>query len=279
MTIGDIITQGLHYARTSRSLWLFGFLVGMASGGSSGGPGGRGGGGGPAHAAAWALSDQGWTVLIGVVLLVVAVVTVLRFIGEGALIEGIVQARQGGSMSTGEGFRVGWAHWGVLLRIGLLYLAVMSAGVASVVVPGLLAVRSVGPVGLLAALPFLVVVVPVLVTAYMVQAFAMRIAVLENRRALDAIAKARLFLHGRIAHGLTVMVAAVIGSLGFAAVAAVTIGPVVVLLVAMLPVLHTVRTVVLGGVILIPLIGILTAMLGTFRSSIWTIAYLSQVES
>jgi len=37
MTISEIVGQGPHYARTCKSLWLFGFFVGMASGGSSGG--------------------------------------------------------------------------------------------------------------------------------------------------------------------------------------------------------------------------------------------------
>ena len=45
MTISEIIRQGLHYARTCKSLWLFGFFVGIASGGGSAG-GGAGGGGG-----------------------------------------------------------------------------------------------------------------------------------------------------------------------------------------------------------------------------------------
>ena len=44
MTISEIIRQGLHYARTCKSLWLFGFFVGIASGG--GGGGGAGGGDG-----------------------------------------------------------------------------------------------------------------------------------------------------------------------------------------------------------------------------------------
>ena len=43
MTIGEIIGQGIHYARTCKSLWLFGFFVGMASGGGSAGNGGGGG--------------------------------------------------------------------------------------------------------------------------------------------------------------------------------------------------------------------------------------------
>ena len=46
MTISEIVRQGLHYARTCKSLWLFGFFVGMAGGGSGGGSGGGGNGGG-----------------------------------------------------------------------------------------------------------------------------------------------------------------------------------------------------------------------------------------
>ena len=33
MTIREIVRQGFYYARTCRSLWLFGFFVGIASGG------------------------------------------------------------------------------------------------------------------------------------------------------------------------------------------------------------------------------------------------------
>ena len=42
MTIGEIVREGLHYARTCRSLWLFGFFVGLSGGSSNGGGGGGG---------------------------------------------------------------------------------------------------------------------------------------------------------------------------------------------------------------------------------------------
>jgi len=54
---------------------------------------------------------------------------------------------------------------------------------------------------------------PWLVTLYLVQAFASRIAVLENRHAFDAIRKSRLFLHGRLMHGLKLIVAMFVGTL------------------------------------------------------------------
>ena len=121
---------------------------------------------------------------------------------------------------------------------------------------------------------------PWLVTLYLVQAFASRIAVLENRRALDAIRKARLFLHGRLVHGLRLMVASFVGTL-------VIIDP--RLRGAACPwcccwwrwprCCTSVPSSSSGCLLLLPVFGVLTAMLGTFRSSVWTIGYVTQVEA
>lgn len=288
MTIREIVSQGFYYARTCRSLWLFGFVIGLASGGSNGGGGGGGdrdaGGAAAAVAVAggglWELFGRELAVIAAIALLVVGLLIVVRFICEGALIEGVARARQGGRMTTGEAFRAGWAHWGVLLRIALLYLAATIGSVALFVAPCVIALRAFGPLAAtLVALATLVVAVPWLVTLYLVQAFAWRIAVLENRHALDAIAKARLFLHGRLIHGLKLIVAAFIGTLGFALVSIVLLVPVVLLLVALIPVLRIVPVLVLGAIVLLPAVYVLAAMLGTFRSSVWTIGYMTQVES
>jgi hypothetical protein len=275
MTISEITRQGLHYARTCKSLWLFGFFVGMASGASSGGAGGGDGAGGgwSVGIGAVAFSVEEIAPIVVVIIVAILAVIVMRFVSEGALIEGVVRARQGGTMTTREGLRAGWAHWGVLVRIALLYVAALAA-------PCVIALQALGPlVGLALALPAVVIVVPWLLTLHLVQAFAARIAVLENRHALDAIGKARLFLHGRLMHGLTLIVATFVGTILIAAAGLVVVVPVVLLLVALLPVLRLLPVVVLGCLVLLPAIYVLTAVLGTFRSSIWTIGYLTQVES
>src|SRR5918992_5410572 len=106
MTISEITRQGLHYARTCKSLWLFGFFVGMASGGSSGGGrGGDGGGGGAAGPLGLSVTEIALIAIV-IVLAVVALI-VMRFVSEGALIEGVARARKGGTMTTGEAFRAG----------------------------------------------------------------------------------------------------------------------------------------------------------------------------
>ena len=286
MTIGEIVRQGFYYARTCRWLWLFGFFVGIASGGSSGGGGGDGGGmsvgvGGVAYRGDFPnLPAAAIAVIAAVIIPVVAAVVVLRFVGEGALIEGIVRARQGRTMTTREGFRAGWSHWGVLVRIGLLYLAATIGSVALLAAPCVIAFQALGRFGaVLLGIPAVLIAVPWLITLYLVQAFAWRIAVLDNRHALDAIAKARLFLHGRLIHGLKLIVAAFVGTLAILLPGLAVIVPVGLLLVALIPILHVFLVLVLACVVVVPAMAVLAAIVGTFRSSIWTIGYITQVES
>jgi hypothetical protein len=282
MTIRDIVEQGLYYARTCRSLWLFGFFVAIASGGSNNGVKVRrndSSGGAATDAILAFVAREIWLIAI-VVILALAAAFVLRFIGEAALIEGVVRARQGRTMTTREGFRAGWTHWGVLVRIALLCLAAAIGSVALLAAPCVIALRAVGaPVAIVLGIPALFVAVPWLATLYLVQAFAFRIAVLENRTALDAIGKARLFLHGRLLHGLKLIVASFLGTLGIVFVSALAIMPVAFLLTALIPVLRVFPVVVLACLVMLPALYVLGAIIGTFRSSIWTIGYVTQVDS
>jgi hypothetical protein len=286
MTIREIVSQGLHYARTCKSLWLFGFFVGAASGGSSAGGGGRGGGGGGAGSVVagvggfLGLSVPEIALLAVVIILAVVVSFVMRFLSEGALIEGVVRARQGGRMTMRQGFRAGWVHWGVLVRIALLYFAATIGSVVLLAAPCVIMLLAVGPIGgVLLGIPALLIAVPWLITIFLVQAFASRIAVLENRHALDAIGKARLFLHGRLMLGLKLIVAMLVGTFVIVFLGLAAMAPVALLLAALIPVLRLVPVLVLGCVVLLPAIAVLTAMVGTLRSSIWTIGYVTQVES
>ena len=287
MTIREIVIQGIYYARTCRWLWLFGFFVGIASGGSSGGGGGGDGSGVSIGVGGVSIGGSLPNLSVPEIALIaiffviaVAAITALRFVGEGALIEGIVRARQGGTLTIGEGFRAGWAHWGVLLRIALLYLAATIGSVALLVASCVIALQALGPLGaVLLGIPAFVIGVPWLVTLFLVQAFAWRIAVLEHRSALDAIRKARLFLHGRLIHGLKLIVATFVGTLAIVVPALAVIVPVGLLLVALIPVLRVFPVIVLACIVVLPALCVLAAIVGTFRSSIWTIGYVTQVES
>lgn len=288
MTIGEMIGQGFHYARTCRSLWLFGFFVGIASGGGSNGGVGVSNGGADDGTGltglpfALSITDFPPVVLaiVGVLVVMALAGILLHYISEGALIEGIVKARQGERTTMSDGFRAGWRHWGVLLRIALLYFAAVIGSLVLLAAPCVIALRAFGAIGGVAlGIPALIIAVPWLITLYLVQAFASRIAVLENRRAIDAIHKARLFLHGRIKHGLKLLVATLVGTLGMALLSIAVVLPVVLLLVLLVRAMHILPVVVLGCLVLLPVAFVLIAMLGTFRSSIWTIGYVTEVEA
>jgi hypothetical protein len=123
-----------------------------------------------------------------------------------------------------------------------------------------------------------VVGVPWLLTLYMWQSFAERIAVLENRRALDAIRKARLFLHGRVPLGLKLLVAGFLGVLFVALIGLVVIGPITAIVVGSASVWGPLGAAGLGVFTLLPAAFVAYAMVGIVTSSVWTIGYLSQVE-
>ena len=280
MTVTELIRQGLYYARHCKSLWLFGFFVGIASGGSNGGGRGAGGDGAAGGGLPFGLSPAEIVPIVVVLVLLAIAAFIFRFISEGALIEGVARVLQGGTMTTREGFRAGWAHWGVLLRIALLYVAATVASLVLLVAPCVIAMLTIGPIAAaVVGTATLLIAVPWLISLYLVQAFAARIAVLESRHALDAIRKARLFLHGRLKHGLKLIVATFAGTFIIGIVGAVAIVTTVLLLFALTYVLNVFPVIVIGGLVLVPVIYVIVAMIGTLRSSIWTIGYVTQVES
>lgn len=278
MSVFDLIKEALRIARTHKSLWLFGVLAGLGGGFNSGG--GGGGVQSPLPPAAAAGPDPARLALIIIAaLVVIAVFVVLKFLATGALIEGVKRARANGSMTVREGFREGWAHWGVLFRVALLYLPLY---LGSVLVLGggcALVFRAAGtPAGMVAAVVALLVGIPLLLTLYMWQAFAERIAVLENRRALDAMRKARLFLHGRLQLGLKLLVASFLGVLLVSVVGFLVIAPITGAVALTAALWGFLGAVALGVLTVGPLLFVAGAFVGIMTSSVWTIGYLQQVE-
>ena len=267
MDMTRVIRESARLAWDRKAWWVFGLFV---AGGSGGGAGGSGVSGGSAGLPAW---------LIGVlVTLVVAAIgaMLMNVISEGALIEGVSR----GNMTVREGMRLGWSHFGVVLRIKLL---LFGAGLLSVVLlaaPGwLLAFGLIsGLAAALLAVPAILVGVPWLITLYIVFAFALRIAVLENRHAIDAIRKARLFLHGRVLAGLELILAMAVGQVGLSLVGVLALLPVVGIAAALYFTAGWVPAAVVGGVLALPIVFGVAGTLGTYRSSVWTLGYVAEAR-
>jgi hypothetical protein len=273
MNIIEMIKEGLRIARTARSLWLYGFFVGLGAAVNSGNKGQTPG---ALHAVTGATA-----LLAPAALVLLAAAGFMYFVSQGALIEGVTRLRRGKPPTLHDGWRDGLAHWGVLLRITATFLALTIASLVVLGAPPLLALKLSGTaLAVTLAVPAALIAVPWLVTLYMWQQFAARIAVLENRRAGDAIGKARLFLHGRLLHGLRLIVAATLGGLVVVIVGAIAIAMVAAVAVVVLKALGmthaAVPVILLGAMALLPMAFILVAVSGTMQSSIWTIGYLTQ---
>jgi hypothetical protein len=167
----------------------------------------------------------------------------------------------------------------VLFRIALVYL-LLGPGSAILLFCscwlvgqafGMTAMLVAGAVGAVVGIPWLV-------TLHIWQSFAERIAVLENRRALDAIGKARLFLHGRLQHGLKLFVAEVLGMLLVGAVGFVALAPFILLLRASVGLWGMLPAIAVGLAVVLPAAFVAISMVGILGSSVWTIGYLKQVE-
>lgn len=282
MNIIEMIKEGLRIALTSRALWLFGFFVGIGTAASNGNQGRIPGAPAGGHLALHASAGVTALLVLGILVLIGAF-AFMYFVSEGALIEGVTRVRQGKAATVREGWRDGLAHWGVLFRLTAIYFAMSVGAILVLSAPALLAVKFSGmALAIILAIPAVLIAVPCLVTLYMWKAFAARMAVLENRHARDAIRKARLFLHGRLLHGLKLIVASILGRLIVVLAGVIAIAVAAALAFGVLKGLGlahaTVPVIVLGSVLLLPLVFMLLAISGTTQSSIWTMGYLAQEQ-
>jgi hypothetical protein len=279
MKILSIVRQGLAVARKPRSLWLFGFFVGLGSTGSGGGTEG-----GPAVQPG-VVAETGATVgvlvpLAFVILVIVIAGLIMRFLSEAALIEGVRRITRGEEFTLRQGFGDGWSHVGTVMLITLAYIATSVGSVLVLALPCLLVAALTGFTGAVVILAILagLAAMPWLITLYIGYAFALRIAVLENRRVVDAIGKARLLLHGRILQGLKLMIATLLGTLLIVLVGIVLIAP-FALLVAGLQEVAGPAIVIASIPFLLAAVAVIVAVIGTYQSSVWTIGYLEQAEA
>ncbi|HUT15982.1 MAG TPA: hypothetical protein VMY98_07030 [Anaerolineae bacterium] len=105
-----------------KALWLFGFLLALASGGGGGGGGGRGAqltaGPGNFVQPAWVLGPVIVLVVIGLVLIVASII--INPLSTAALIGMVGEIEETGATRARSGWRVGWSRFPRVLAIGLL---------------------------------------------------------------------------------------------------------------------------------------------------------------
>jgi hypothetical protein len=299
MNYGDLIRDAIRLTLRNRYLWFFGFFVGLGSGG---GGGGGGGGGdfdqqGSAEIASVSAVQQGpfdnALLIVGLVLvglLILLAFFALYVISQGGLTESVAAIDRGEERRFSSTWRAGARNfWRVLLQI-LLFLGIVLGLLLAVGIPVALlvagafatdsiAMRAVAVVfAVLVAIALLVVVFVFVAT---VRQFARRELVLRGASVLGSVGSGyRLF---RANLGSSVLVWLIQLGLMLAAGIALLIALVIVGLLLFLPTIllavaqYTTAAIAAGvvaGLILLPLLIVALAILGTFNHSYWTLAYL-----
>lgn len=270
MDIVQVVKQSARLAWQRKTWWLFGVFLAAGSGGGTG-SGGQGQGG----------SDgDGLPIwLIGVILAAAAAAIgamVMNIISEGALIEGVSR----GDLTVRQGMQFGWAHFGVVLRIKMLIFAAYAISIVVLAAPAWLLALDLIPrsAALLLAIPAVVLAVPCLITLYLIYAFGLRIAVLENRQAVDALQKARLFLHGRLLSGMKLLGAMAMGHVGVGLAGLVALLPIGAVAATLYFAAGLAPALAVGGVLALPIAAGMAGTLGAYRSSVWTLGYLAEMR-
>jgi hypothetical protein len=295
---GDLIRDAFRITLRNRYLWFFGFFVGLGSGGGGGG----GGGGdfdeqGSAEIASVSAVQQGafgnalliaGLVLLG--LLILLVFFALYVVSQGGLTESVAAIERGEARSFSSTWRAGTRNfwrvlWQILLFLGIVLGLLLVVGIpVALLVAGAFATDSTAlrvAAVVVAVLVAVVLLVVVFVLLAIVRQFARRELVVRGQGVLGSVGSGyRLF---RRNFGRSLLVWLIQLGLMLGAGIALLIVLVIVGLLLFLPTIllavaeyatAAIATGVVAGLILLPLLIVALAILGTFNHSYWTLAYL-----
>jgi hypothetical protein len=305
----DLIKDAFWITLRNRYLWFFGFFAGVGSSSSFNSNFPTGGGGFDDNdfdrSGASALffgqlpfdgpvSGLGVAALVGIVLLgllVFLVFVILVVISNGGLADSVVAIERGTRRSFGSTWRAGTSRfWRVLgyyilfFLIGLALLIAIAVPLGLVIAAVFAGTEATGArvvsvvLATLVGLPLLIVV---FVSLSIISQFALREIVVGGDGVLAAVGGGlRIFWQnlGRsilvwLIQIVLIIVATISLLLAGALVGLVLFVPTILLIVAQ----YTIAAIVTGvmaGLILVPLVIVVAAALGTFNHAYWTLAYL-----
>lgn len=296
MNYGDIIRDAFRITWRNRFLWFFGFFAAGSSGTSNffNVPTNFQGAGQDMSGMGQLINDNvvAALVIVGIVVLVLALLfIVLSLISAGALTESVAAIDAGEQRRFSSTWRAGTANfWRVLLQaillfligLGLLLLLLLVAVLPIILTFALTEATGARVAvavlfGLLGVLLLVLVYVPLSIIAQ----YALRGLVVDRERVARSVAAGYGLFRRNIGRSLLVWLIAVALSIG------IGIAMLVVLLLAglilFLPTIllafseyatAAVVTGVIAGLILLPVLLVLSGAVGAFSHAYWTLAYL-----
>jgi hypothetical protein len=303
MNYGDLIRDAIRITWHNRYLWFFGFFVGLGSGG--GGGGGTGGGGDfDEQSSAEIASVSTFAVQRGPldnVLLIVALVVLvlliflaffaLYVVSQGGLTESVAAIERGETRRFSSTWRAGiryfWRVLGqLLLFLGIVIGLLLAGGIPiALLVAGAFAATDSTAFQVLAVVVAVPLAIALLIVIFIplaiVRQFARRELVVRGVGVFDSVGTGYRLFRRHIGRSLLVWLI----QLGIMLGAGITLIIVLLIvgLVLFLPTIflavtgYTTAAIVAGvvaGLILLPLLIVALAILGTFNHSYWTLAYL-----
>ena len=296
MNYGDIIRDAFRITWRNKFLWFFGFFAAGSGGGGSNFfnvPTNFEGAGDMSGMGQWLTNNVVTAlVIVGIVVVVLALLfIVLSLISAGGLTSSVAAIDAGEQRRFSSTWRAGTANfWRVLLQAILLFLIGLGLLLLLVLVAGLpigltfALTESVGAriaVSVLFGILGLVLLVLTFVPLSIIGQYALRELVVDRERVARSIAAGYGLFRRNIGRSLLVWIIAIALSIGIGI--AMLIVLLIVGFILFLPTIilaiseYATAAVVAGviaGLILLPVLLVLSGAVGTFSHAYWTLAYL-----
>ena len=300
MSYGELIRDAFRITLRNRYLWFFGFFVGGLYGTNIGSnfSGGNfdtdsfGQAGASSFGAQFPIENAALIVgLVSLGILLFLVFVVLFLISAGGLVDGVYALDRGEERRFSTTFRAGTSMFWRVLGFYVLYFLISLVLVVIVVLPlGLLAAGTFAVtdsttarivVSVLAALAAILLIIVLLVTLAIVVQFALRETVIRGGGIFGSFGRGFSIFQSNLGKSLLVWLINI--GLRIATWIAIGLALLLVGLVLFLPTIilatqelatAALVTGIVAGVLLLPVIIVISAALGAFFHSYWTLAYL-----
>lgn len=273
MDYSGLVKKSLEIMWKFKYLWIFGFFLEFGSGGGSfiGNLPDRLHH--PIRDAFGGFLMSAILVLIGVGFLIFMVFLIMYIISQGGMIHCVWRTQMGENPTFRDGWDAGIKNFLRILGISILMLILILMSAVITLGPFIIMIISLKVLGILSGLVLFPIFLVLLVTLLLIDLYAVRMCVIENKGVFDSITGGWEMLKNNLVPSLVVGLIG-IGSTFVYITAFVLVGLLLAVPFIIIAAFNLVTGIFLGIIVGIVFIGIVSAMWGTYIDSLWTLAYL-----
>jgi hypothetical protein len=273
MDYGGLVKKALEIMWKFKYLWIFGFFLEFGSGGGSIFGNLPDKVYHPLRDTFGCLLMSAVLILIAVGLLIAIVLLIMYIISQGGMIHCVWRMQMGESPTFRDGWDAGIKNFLRILGISILMLILIFMSAVITIGPFVLLIISLKVLGILSGFILFPIFLVLLVTLLLIDLYATRICVIENKGVFDSITGGWEMLKNNLVPSL-VMGLIGIGSTFVYVTAFVLVGLLLAVPFIIIAAVNLVTGIFLGVIVGLVFMGIVSAMWGTYIDSLWTLAYL-----